>query len=550
MKNLLAVAIALALATSCSMVKQPAATEQPIVFDDVATKEGGANFPGEKFYWQYPDQDLDGFGNSTRADSVLKKKAQVGYAAKKGDCNDYNRDIYPGTTEVKNDVDDNCDGQVDEGLILPGITITRSDVLQPEYFSGDASDMFIKNSATDSEFVNTIKSGNFNSMIVWNGHFSRWAHPQSQVPGKKGDGYNPKQPPVCGIMYNEFCTPYGRDFFAEWDTLVRQINAKAIYTVNVMEGTLSEVYYVIDRFKEQNKMMLLMGLEGPSEKVPASENHPLLNAAQYAKRFYEWKDSISKQYPKKEFIFVADIPDLNADSKWTLEFIKYRTPDSTVFIRQYYHMAYRVNLNGDAAHDSAEYSYGVTYGLPQHAGWVEKYFPTIGGWMLIQTSVGDSLYNGGKIAGRFVDVAQYFRMYKYWEDLTRNGEANVLGSNFIGTKLMLKALDFAWVSMINRKYVKQRYSCEVVHTLGPQVDIGAGYLNGVYSLFIQNRSGKEVALPEYLQVDGRLVKLKDMIVFNIEGKACNELGSKEYALYNPFTKGILAPFSGVYFDAQ
>ncbi|MEA3468029.1 MAG: DUF1566 domain-containing protein [Thermodesulfobacteriota bacterium] len=41
-----------------------------------------------------------------------------GYSVAQGDCNDYNLDISPGTTEIcENQVDDNCDGQVDENCI-------------------------------------------------------------------------------------------------------------------------------------------------------------------------------------------------------------------------------------------------------------------------------------------------------------------------------------------------------------------------------------------------------------------------------------------------
>ncbi|MFN8699914.1 MAG: MopE-related protein [Flavobacteriales bacterium] len=67
---------------------------------------------------QYLDADGDGFG--TNAVTVSDCEPQPGYVSVGGDCNDGNNAVYPGATEVCNGVNDDCDGQTDEGFDLDG----------------------------------------------------------------------------------------------------------------------------------------------------------------------------------------------------------------------------------------------------------------------------------------------------------------------------------------------------------------------------------------------------------------------------------------------
>ena len=61
----------------------------------------------------YLDNDDDGFGTGT--DSVMVCDAGI-LAAIGGDCDDENPAVHPDATEVCNDIDDNCDGIIDELL--------------------------------------------------------------------------------------------------------------------------------------------------------------------------------------------------------------------------------------------------------------------------------------------------------------------------------------------------------------------------------------------------------------------------------------------------
>ncbi|MES1208943.1 MAG: choice-of-anchor V domain-containing protein [Pseudomonadota bacterium] len=73
-----------------------------------------AGCPGTDYY---VDQDGDGYGTSDPAFAVARACARPdGYAAAAGDCDDVDATIHPGAVEVCNGKDDNCNGQIDEGL--------------------------------------------------------------------------------------------------------------------------------------------------------------------------------------------------------------------------------------------------------------------------------------------------------------------------------------------------------------------------------------------------------------------------------------------------
>ena len=71
----------------------------------------------------YLDHDGDGFGRDfdrTRVCDVAPP-----YVLKGGDCDDNNKDVYPGHAELCNFHDDNCNGMINEGL--PLVTVYRDD---------------------------------------------------------------------------------------------------------------------------------------------------------------------------------------------------------------------------------------------------------------------------------------------------------------------------------------------------------------------------------------------------------------------------------------
>ena len=64
----------------------------------------------------YADTDGDSYGNLSSPTTACTLPA--GYVVDSTDCKDEDATIHPGATETCNGVDDNCDGQIDEGLSL------------------------------------------------------------------------------------------------------------------------------------------------------------------------------------------------------------------------------------------------------------------------------------------------------------------------------------------------------------------------------------------------------------------------------------------------
>ncbi len=73
---------------------------------------GGTDDNTETVYYQ--DADQDGYGNPVVSLSATTQPA--GYVPNQNDCDDTNATINPGATEVADGIDNNCNGQVDEGF--------------------------------------------------------------------------------------------------------------------------------------------------------------------------------------------------------------------------------------------------------------------------------------------------------------------------------------------------------------------------------------------------------------------------------------------------
>ncbi|MFN8153723.1 MAG: MopE-related protein [Bacteroidia bacterium] len=66
----------------------------------------------------FEDEDGDSYGNPNEFIVITAPTAPFGYVSNNLDCDDDNAAINPSATEVCNSIDDDCDGSVDEGVLL------------------------------------------------------------------------------------------------------------------------------------------------------------------------------------------------------------------------------------------------------------------------------------------------------------------------------------------------------------------------------------------------------------------------------------------------
>jgi len=95
----------------------PAATEFCDSIDNDCDGDTDEDDAADASTW-YADSDGDSYGDASSTTTACDEPS--GYASDSSDCDDTDADVNPGETEACTGIDDDCDGDVDEGLIGTG----------------------------------------------------------------------------------------------------------------------------------------------------------------------------------------------------------------------------------------------------------------------------------------------------------------------------------------------------------------------------------------------------------------------------------------------
>lgn len=153
----------------------------------------------------YFDGDLDGFGDA-ESEVMSSCEPVVGYVANSDDCDDGNFDIHPDAEEVCDDVDNDCEGTIDEGA-TDALTVCADADLDgfgsmeeclsvcdiPDGWIEDSSDCDDSNSQVFPEAPELCNGLDDDCDDIIDGDIDVW----DAWLDEDGDGYGDPDAPVC-----------------------------------------------------------------------------------------------------------------------------------------------------------------------------------------------------------------------------------------------------------------------------------------------------------------------------------------------------------------
>ena len=152
---------------------KPSATELCNAIDDDCD---GTTDEGLTFTTYFADTDGDGFGDAF-ATTISCAGIPAGYVVNSTDCDDTQNMVYPGATEICDGLDNDCDGDFDEGTVTA--TITPSGVV-----------------TICKDFPQTLTA------TVGAGYTYQWFKNGNLIPGATASTYAPNKPGYYQVQVN------------------------------------------------------------------------------------------------------------------------------------------------------------------------------------------------------------------------------------------------------------------------------------------------------------------------------------------------------------
>lgn len=158
----------------------------------------------------------------------------------------------------------------------------------------------------DTSFVSLLKQSN--NVIL---RFPGGGVANDYQPDEVGYGYNPIKRPIAKplIMLHKQTKNRKYNIIENFISLCKQSNAKAIYCVNVLNGSVDKMLYVIDRLQKAN--IEVVGVEMGNEFNLGNYRHIFPNAKVYVDTIKNYISAMRAKHPNIPIGLIAEPLDKN-----------------------------------------------------------------------------------------------------------------------------------------------------------------------------------------------------------------------------------------------